>query len=122
MTDEADSPVVLAELQVAFLGSVITATESMGEAILLFSRSCYRFLLKHLSWSPRQLEQVLLVYYHLRQTSPFSVMLMQSQLPHGGLVADLLPGAGCSPVQSISYFLIYASSIHVIVHGRTFEK
>ena len=26
-------------------------------------------------------------------------MLLQSQLPHGGLVADLLPGAGCSPVQ-----------------------
>ena len=26
-------------------------------------------------------------------------MLLQSQLPHGGLAADLLPGAGCSPVQ-----------------------
>ena len=24
---------------------------------------------------------------------------LQSQLPHGGLVADLLQGAGCSPVQ-----------------------
>ena len=49
-------------------------------------------MLKHLSWSPRQLEQVLLVYYQLRQTSPFSVMLLQSQLPHGGFVADLLSG------------------------------
>ena len=65
---------------------------------LLFSRFCYRSVLKHLSWSPRQLEQVLLVY-QLRQTSPFSVMLLQSQLPHGGLVADLLLGAGCNPVQ-----------------------
>ena len=26
-------------------------------------------------------------------------MLLQYQLPNGGLVADLLPGAGCSPVQ-----------------------
>ena len=26
-------------------------------------------------------------------------MLLQSQLPRRGLVADLLPGAGCSPVQ-----------------------
>ena len=33
----------------------------------------------------------------LRQTSPFSVMLLQSQLPHGGSVADLLLGVGCSP-------------------------
>ena len=32
-------------------------------------------------------------------SSPFSMMLLQSQLPHGGLVADLLPRAGCSPVQ-----------------------
>ena len=76
----------------------------MGYAILLFSRSCYRSLLKHLSWSPRQLEQVLLIYYHLRQTSYFSVMLLQSQLPHGGSVADLLPGAGCSDYSTLKLF------------------
>ena len=134
--------------------------------ILLFSRSCYRSLLKHLSWSPRQLEQVQhtfvspsafsrravvsywrkyvhevlvnrlgglslprksvvrltdrpdmtldvyrgrkttmqqpeqvqLIYYQLRQTSLFSVMLLQSQLPYRGSVADLLLGVGYSPV------------------------
>ena len=92
MTDEADSSVVLAELQVALF------RECNNQAILLYSRFCYRSLLKHLSWSPRQLEQVLLVYYQLRQTSPFSVMPLQSQLLHGQLVANLLPGAGCSPV------------------------
>ena len=43
-------------------------------------------MLKHISWSPRQLEQILLVYYYLRQTSLFSGMLFQSQLPHRGSV------------------------------------
>ena len=52
----------------------------------LFYGSCYRFLLKHQSWSPRQLEQEL----------SFSVTLLQSQLPHEGLVVDL-QGANCSP-------------------------
>ena len=100
MTDEADSSVVLAELQVALCRECNNQRLSpWGRPFFCFSRSCYRFLLIHLSWSPRLLEQVLLVYYQLRQTSPFSVMLLQSQLPHGGLVADLLPGAGCSPVQ-----------------------
>ena len=89
MTDEADSSVVLAELQVALFRECINQRLCpWGRQILLFSRSCYRALLKHFSWSPSQLEQVLLVYYQLRQISPFSVMLLQSQLPHGGLVVD----------------------------------
>ena len=46
----------------------------------------------------RRLEQVLLVYYQLQQTSLFSVMLLQSQLLHGGSAEDLLPGVGCSLV------------------------
>ena len=97
MTDKADSSVVLAELQVALFRECNNQRLSpWGRPFSIF---CYRSLLEHLSWSPRQLEQVLLVYYQLRQTSPFSVMLLQSQLPHGGLVADLLPGASCSPVQ-----------------------
>ena len=70
----------------------------MGLAILLFSRLYYRSPLKRQSWSPSELERVLLVYYQLRQTSPFSEMPLQSQLPHGGSVADLRPGADCSPV------------------------
>ena len=57
----------------------------MGSVILLFSRSSYRSLSKHLSWSPRLLEQVLLVYYQLLQTSPVSVQPLRSQLPHEGL-------------------------------------
>ena len=74
----------------------------------MFSKSCYRSLIKHLSRSPRQLEEVLLVYYQFRQISPFPVILLQFQLPHGGSVADLLlgggggggggGGAGCCPV------------------------
>ena len=98
MTDEADSSVVLAELQVALF------RECNNQRLSPWGRpfSCSPDPgtdLKHLSWSPRQLEQVLLAYNQLRQTSPFSVMLLQSQLPHGGLVADLLSGAGFSPVQ-----------------------
>ena len=61
---------------------------------VLFFMAFYRSLFKNQSW----LELVLLVYYQFRQTSPFSVLLLQSQLP---LVYLLLephcnPGPGCS--------------------------
>ena len=69
----------------------------MGSTILLFSRSCDRSLAKHLSWPPRLLEQVLLVYYQLLRTSPFSVQLLCSQLPHKVLAVDPLLGADCTP-------------------------
>ena len=61
----------------------------MGSAILLFSRSCYKPLSKHQSWSPLLLEQVLLVYYQHLQTSPFSVQLLRTQLPHECLAVEL---------------------------------
>ena len=68
----------------------------MGWIILLFSRSCYRSLLKHQSRSPCQLEQVLLLNYQLRLTSPFSVIYQQSQFLHKEFVIDHLLGASCS--------------------------
>ena len=58
------------------------------------------------SWSAYQLEQALLVYYQLRQTPPFSVMLLQSQLPHGGLFADFLPGLAAVQYIVVSTTLI----------------
>ena len=70
----------------------------MGSAILHFSRSCYRFLSKHLSWPNYLLEQDQLVYYQL-QTSPFSLQLLRSRLPHERLVVlpvDCSPGPSCS--------------------------
>ena len=88
ITDEGDSSVVLAEQLLPFSG-----------LCLPFFRSRYRFLLKHQPWSPRQLEQNLLVSIQLCQTSPpLSVMLLQSQLPqeHERLVVDLLLGVDCS--------------------------
>ena len=106
MTDEADSSVVLAQLQVALF------RESNNQRLSPWGRpfSCspdpVTGLLKHLLWSPRLLEQVLLVYYQLRQTSPFSVMLLQSQLPHGGSVADLLPGLAAVQYCVVSTTLI----------------
>ena len=103
MTDEADSSVVLAELQVALFRECNDQRLSPWGRPVSCSPDPNRSLLKHLSWSQSQLEQVLMVYYQLRQTSPFSVMLLQSQLPHGRLVADLLPGAGCSPVLRCLY-------------------
>ena len=60
----------------------------MGSVILLFSRSYYRYLSKHLSWSPRPLEKDLLVYYQLLQTSLISVQLLRSQLHHEGLTVE----------------------------------
>ena len=42
-------------------------------------------------------EQGPLVYYQLLETSPFSVQLLQSQLPREGLALDLLMGTDCSP-------------------------
>ena len=90
MTDEADSSVVLAELQVALF------RECNNQRLSPWGRPFFcspiRLQTSVKTWSPRQLEQVQLVYYQLRQTSTFSVMLLQSQLPRGGLVADLLPG------------------------------
>ena len=67
MTDEANSSIVLAELQIALSRECIT------QRLSPWSRpfSCS----PDLSRSPHQLKQVLLVYYQLRQTSPFSVML-----------------------------------------------
>ena len=78
-----------------FLGIVIIS-ESFGSAILSFSISCYRSMLKHLSWTPRLLKQVQLVYYQLLQISPFSVQLLRSQLLREGLAVDLLFVADCS--------------------------
>ena len=40
----------------------------------------------------RQLEQVLLVYYQLWRTSPFSVLLLQPQHPRKELVEDIFWG------------------------------
>ena len=56
MTDEADSSVVLAQLQDALF------MECNNQRLSLCDRpfSCYRSLLKHPSWAPRQLEQVVL--------------------------------------------------------------
>ena len=70
----------------------------MGSAILLFSRSCHR---PYRNIYHGLLERVLLVYYQvyyqLMQTSPFSVQLLRSQLPHDGLSVDPLLGVDCSP-------------------------
>ena len=44
---------------------------SMGWAVLLFSRSRCISSLKHQSWTPRQLEQNLLVYYQHPADFPF---------------------------------------------------
>ena len=46
--------------------------------------------------TPHLLEQVLLVYYQLLQTFPFSVQLLRSQLSHEGLAVDLLLGGRSS--------------------------
>ena len=71
-------------------------------------------MLKHPSWSPRQLEQVLLVYYRLRHTSPYSVLLLQSQLPHGGSVADFLPeGVGVGAVAAVKDCVVSSTLIVV---------
>ena len=71
MTDETDSSVVLAEL----FRECNTQQVSSQDRPFSCSPDPVTDLLKQL-WSPRQLEQVLLVYYQLRQTSPFSVMLL----------------------------------------------
>ena len=89
MTDGADGSVVLAELFREYNNQQL---ESMGSPILLLSRYCYRCLTKHLSRSSRLREQVLLVYYQLLQTSPFSVQLLHSQLLHEPMTVDLLLG------------------------------
>ena len=69
MTDEADSSVVLAELQ------VIPFRESNNQRLSPWGRpfSCSPDPVKTSVMVSRQLEQVQLVYYQLRQTSPFSV-------------------------------------------------
>ena len=73
MTDETDSSVVLAEL---FREHSTQRLSSQGRPFSC-SPDPVTDLLKQL-WSPHQLEQdlVLLVYYQLQQTSPFSVMLL----------------------------------------------
>ena len=73
MTDETDSSVVLAEL---FREYSTQRLSSQGRPFSC-SPDPVTDLLKQL-WSPHQLEQdlVLLVYYPLQQTSPFSVMLL----------------------------------------------
>ena len=77
-------------VQILLMLEELFTQDSKVEDLFCGASSSYRSLLKHLSWSPRQLAQVLLVYYQLRLTSSFSVMLLHSQLPHGKLVADLL--------------------------------
>ena len=77
MTDEAYSFVVLAELQVALFRECNNQRiNSWGRPFSCSPDPVTEFLLKHLSWCPRQLEQVPMVYYQLLQTSPFSVMLL----------------------------------------------
>ena len=71
MTDEADSSVVLAELQVALFRECNNQPLSPWGKPFSCSPDPVTDLSKHLSWSPRQLEQDLLVYYQLRKTSPF---------------------------------------------------
>ena len=73
MTDETDSSVVLAEL---FRECSTQRLSSQGRPFSC-SLDPVTDLLKQL-WSSHQLEQdlVLLVYYQLQQTSPFSVMLL----------------------------------------------
>ena len=54
MTDEADRSKVLAELQVALLRECNNQRLSpWGGPFSCSPDSCYTFLLKHLSWSPR---------------------------------------------------------------------
>ena len=97
MTVEAGSSVFLAELQVALFRECNNQRLSHGVGHSPILRILLQICVKT-SIMISLLEQVLLVYYQLRQTSSFSLTLLQSQLPHGGSVADLLPGADCSPV------------------------
>ena len=85
MTDEADSSVVLAELHVAFFRECNNQRLSPWGRPFSCSPDPVTDLCQNI-WSPRQVEQVLLVYYQLRKTSPFSVMLLQFQLPRGGSI------------------------------------
>ena len=113
LTDEADSSVVLAKLQVALFREFNNQRLSpwVGHSPVL--KILLQISVKHLSWSLRQLEQVRLVYYQLRQTSPFSVMLLQSQLPHGGLVADLVPGGGGGEAAAVQSCVVSTTLIDV---------
>ena len=77
MTDEANGSVILAELYVAFF------RESNNQRLSPWGwpLSCFPDLITDLcqninhGLTPRLLEQVLLVYYQLLQTFPFSVQL-----------------------------------------------
>ena len=60
MTDEAGSSVVLAELQVALFRECNNQRLSPWGRPFSCSPDPVTDLLKHLSWSPRQLEQILL--------------------------------------------------------------
>ena len=98
MTDEADSSVVLAELQNALY------RECNNQRLSPWGRP--------FSCSPDPVTDLYENNYHGLPASlnkfcwyiissgrlPLFVMLLQSQIPHGETAADLLPGACCSPV------------------------
>ena len=90
LTDEADSSVVLTSCRLRRLESVLinTLVHGIGRSTVL--QILLHIFLKHQSQSPRLLEHVLMVYLQLRQTSPFSMMLLQPQISHEGTIVDLL--------------------------------
>ena len=61
MTYEADSSVVLAELQVSLFRECNNLRPWGRPFSCSFSRSCYRSLLKYLSLSPRQCKNVMVI-------------------------------------------------------------
>ena len=90
LTDEANSSVVLTSCRLRRLGSAIINKLVHRVGLSPVLQILLQIFLKHQSQSPRLLKQVLLVYYQLRQTSPFSVMLLHLQISHEGTVVDLL--------------------------------
>ena len=83
-------------------------------------QSLLQIFAKHLSWSPRLLEQVQLVYYQLLQTSPFSVQLLRAQLPHEGLAVDLLLDADKDAVRVVS--LLFTHDRRLIVPSDSSQR
>ena len=92
MAELTDGFVVLAELKdTHFRIYFIINDWSPWTIILLFFRSCYKYLMiylfrtrlliKHHLWSFRLFESVLLQYYQLDELPLLSVLLLQSQLP-----------------------------------------
>ena len=99
MTDEADSSVVLAELQVALfmkcnnqrLSPWGRPFSSSPDPVTDFCQNIYYGL-------PASLNKFCWYIINSGGLPPISVMLLQSQLLHERSFADLLLGAGCSPV------------------------